>query len=158
MSKYDNGAQAIRNLDRLLVEFPAHLAREVVKVAFDYTALAKKRVQGSGLDEDEKPFGIYADSTQKYKERKNRTSTPFPYVNFTDTGAMLRNTRPVVEEITKDQVVVRIAPTVNREIDKMRHLEESFGGIMKPTKKEKNLISRNIVFRINKLFTKYNLK
>lgn len=86
----------------------------------DASALAIERVQNTGQSAVGGIFGIYAGlnegvrvkdrSTARQKVLKGHTRTPYPSINFTDTGDMFRSTAPRLGRVTATTVEVIIEP------------------------------------------------
>ena len=82
-------------------------------------------------------FGTYAYSTQKIKKRKGHDLTPFPHVNFTDTGQMFNDIKPQILKVTSDSITIRIAPDKTENMTKLEDNVDRFGEILKLSKQER---------------------
>ena len=120
----------INNLNKIIVT-------EVMSVANDANAVIAKRVQGTGKNDAGSDFGTYAYSTQKIKKRKGHDLTPFPHVNFTDTGQMFNDIKPQILKVTSDSITIRIAPDKTENMTKLEDNVDRFGEILKLSKKER---------------------
>lgn len=98
------------NQKKFFAEWQNNRTKIALEVAINATSIAIDRVQEKGESSTGAIFGIYASSTQKYKNRKGRNESPFPKINYTDEAIMLKSTRSEITKVTKDSVTVTVAP------------------------------------------------
>ena len=146
----DNGRATIRRIDNALAKLPEALVKEALTLASDINATIADRVQNDGLNADGGTFGDYATSTRKQKVKKGQTSSPYPLVNFTDTGLMFANIKPTVER-NGDKVVITIKASNKAEIDKLRWNTDRFGDILETSEDEQDALKKDIDKRYRKL-------
>ena len=150
----DNGRSTIRKIDNALAKLPEALVKESIILASDINATIADRVQNDGLNADGGTFGDYAASTRKQKVKKGQTSSPYPLVNFTDTGLMFANIKPTVER-KGTKVVITLKASNKAEIDKLRWNTDRFGEILEASKDEQDQLKKDIEKRYRKLLKSF---
>ena len=150
----DNGRSTIRKIDNALAKLPEALVKEALTLASDINATIADRVQNDGLNADGGTFGDYADSTRKQKVEKGQTSSPYPLINFTDTGLMFANIKPTVER-KGTKVVITLKASNKAEIDKLRWNTDRFGEILEASKDEQDQLKKDIEKRYRKLLKSF---
>lgn len=150
----DNGTAIIRKLDKAIANIQNGIVKEVLTIASDLNATIADRVQNDGENADGGSFGTYSPYTQKIKRAKQHTQSPFPLINFTDTGLMFANIKPTVER-KGDIITVTIKASNKDEIDKLRKNTNRFGKIIEASKDEQLDIKSDIKIRVRKLLQKY---
>lgn len=150
----DNGRSTIRKIDNALAKLPEALVKEALTLASDINATIADRVQNDGLNADGGTFGDYAASTRKQKVKKGQTSSPYPLINFTDTGLMFSNIKPTVER-KGTKVVITLKASNKAEIDKLRWNTDRFGEILEASKDEQDQLKKDIEKRYRKLLKSF---
>lgn len=150
----DNGRSTIRKIDNALAKLPEALVKEALTLASDINATIADRVQNDGLNADGGTFGDYAASTRKQKVEKGQTSSPYPLINFTDTGLMFANIKPSVER-KGTKVVITLKASNKAEIDKLRWNTDRFGEILEASKEEQDNFKKDIEKRYRKLLKSF---
>ena len=150
----DNGRSTIRKIDNALAKLPEALVKESIILASDINATIADRVQNDGLNADGGTFGDYAASTRKQKVKKGQTSSPYPLINFTDTGLMFSNIKPTVER-KGTKVVITLKASNKAEIDKLRWNTDRFGEILEASKDEQDQLKKDIEKRYRKLLKSF---
>ena len=150
----DNGRSTIRKIDNALAKLPEALVKEALTLASDINATIADRVQNDGLNADGGTFGDYAASTRKQKVKKGQTSSPYPLINFTDTGLMFSNIKPTVER-KGTKVVITLKASNKAEIDKLRWNTDRFGEILEASKQEQDNFKKDIEKRYRKLLKSF---
>ena len=150
----DNGRSTIRKIDNALAKLPEALVKESIILASDINATIADRVQNDGLNADGGTFGDYAASTRKKKKKKGQTSSPYPLINFTDTGLMFANIKPTVER-KGTKVVITLKASNKAEIDKLRWNTDRFGEILEASKDEQDQLKKDIEKRYRKLLKSF---
>lgn len=150
----DNGRSTIRKIDNALAKLPEALVKEALTLASDINATIADRVQNDGQNADGGTFGDYAASTRKQKVKKGQTSSPYPLVNFTDTGLMFANIKPTVER-KGTKVVITLKASNKAEIDKLRWNTDRFGEILEASKDEQDQLKKDIEKRYRKLLKSF---
>ena len=150
----DNGRSTIRKIDNALAKLPESLVKEALTLASDINATIADRVQNDGLNADGGTFGDYAASTRKQKVKKGQTSSPYPLINFTDTGLMFANIKPTVER-KGTKVVITLKASNKAEIDKLRWNTDRFGEILEASKDEQDQLKKDIEKRYRKLLKSF---
>lgn len=145
-----NGENAIKRLGFVRNSIGRIVVDEIVQFASDLNASIQDRVINEGLDADGGNFGTYAAMTKRAKERKRHTQTPYPSINFVDTGQMLNSVRPKIEKVSNDKVVVSIGANGPANINKMKYNVKRFGTIIEPNDKEFSTTSDDLMTRINR--------
>ena len=150
----DNGRSTIRKIDNALAKLPEALVKESIILASDINATIADRVQNDGLNADGGTFGDYAASTRKQKVKKGQTSSPYPLINFTDTGLMFANIKHSVE-LKGTKVVITLKASNKAEIDKLRWNTDIFGEILEASKDEQDQLKKDIEKRYRKLLKSF---
>lgn len=147
-----DGSEQINRLAALHKTLIARLKDSVLQAAFDLNAAIADRVQNDGLDDTGSPFGMYKQSTQKTKVRKRHDRSPFPLVNFTDTGQMFNSVKPDIKR-EGDTLVVTLSAHGQDNVDKMGYNVDRFGSIIKPSKAELQDAVNDILKRMQKIIS-----
>ena len=150
----DNGRSTIRKIDNALAKLPEALVKEALTLASDINATIADRVQNDGQNTDGGTFGDYAASTRRQKVKKGQTSSPYPLINFTDTGLMFANIKPTVER-KGTKVVITLKASNKAEIDKLRWNTDRFGEILEASKEEQDNFKKDIEKRYRKLLKSF---
>ena len=150
----DNGRSTIIKIDNALAKLPEALVKEALTLASDINATIADRVQNDGLNADGGTVGDYAASTRKQKVEKGQTSSPYPLINFTDTGLMFANIKPTVER-KGTKVVITLKASNKAEIDKLRWNTDRFGEILEASKDEQDQLKKDIEKRYRKLLKSF---
>ena len=145
-----DGGEQIKKLAALHRSLISRLKDSVLQAAFDLNAAIADRVQNDGLSDTGAPFGTYAISTQRAKTRKRHDRTPFPLINFTDTGQMFNSVMPDIKQ-EGDTLVITLAAHGQDNVDKMGYMVDKFGSIIKPNKQELQDAVNDILKRMHKI-------
>lgn len=130
--------------EALIKHQEANFKPRALAAAKDSTALLKSRTINDRVNFEGSSFGIYAESTQKQKERDGRTrstegntlfdsgfsSLAYPNVNFSDTNQMWNQTQASVLSESESSCTIRIE-TIGDRAEVMEGLEDRFGVILK---------------------------
>lgn len=130
--------------------FITKLKNSVIQAAFDLNAAIADRVQNDGVNDTGSPFGMYKQSTRRAKERKGHDRSPFPLVNFTDTGQMFNSVKPDIKT-TGDVITITLSAHGKDNEDKMGYNVDRFGTIIKPSKQELENAITDIITRMKKI-------
>lgn len=79
--------------------------KETLKILLDTTALIKLRIQNKGEDSE---GNLFPDYTTPYKKVRQKKSLQIEKVDFTDTGRMFANIRPVLVRKDEDRIVYEL--------------------------------------------------
>lgn len=126
-------------------------SRDMLVVGLDMVALIKRRVINKAENAEGASFGVYSQAYQKYRAKKNLTDTPFPNKNFKFTTRMWNNTTATIIKESRDALTVRLGPTTQFEVDKLRWNEERSGKIIDASKSEQAMLERAIKARYKRI-------
>jgi hypothetical protein len=112
--------------------------RLALAASFDFNATIQLRINETGNNSDNVPFSAY---TIPYAKNRNAAGFQVAHVDFTRTGRMFANTLPRVVSSDVDKTLIRIAPSQQSEINKMRGQLRKRGNIMKPSKQEIQILT-----------------
>ena len=91
---------------------------------------------------------------QVWQVKTGQTSSPYPLINFTDTGLMFSNIKPTVER-KGTKVVITLKASNKAEIDKLRWNTDRFGEILEASKDEQDQLKKDIEKRYRKLLKSF---
>lgn len=149
------GKELQKNLSLARAELKRSRRRRAQSFAFDVNARIKRRVINKGERADGKDFGVYSQSYQKYRKKKNLTAPPFPKVNFKKTSRMWTNTRGQASHDEYPEIY--IGPTSPENIEKLAWMEDKFGDIIEMSESESAAQVQTEVKKIVKILKKHNL-
>lgn len=131
-----------------------------LKASFTQINIAKQRVIDTGQSSKGTPFGTYAQSTQRFKQRTGRRSTTsFPLINFSQTGEMWRKILPQITDVTGDSVTIKAEP-VSGDRKKVfgihnKRFEDSKGNLVALNKEEADNLANDYKGYLDELIKKY---
>lgn len=111
----------------------ANREADATLIALDQAALIKLRIQTRGEGPDGKPFLPYVPA---YSERRKRAGYQVGYVDFTRTGRMWANIRPVVISSSVFSATVVLSGSEQRTQDIIAGAQKKRGNILQPTRQE----------------------
>lgn len=121
MLKLSEASDLIKELKE---KYQTYRTNGLVEAAFDSTASAITRIQNDRLDDTGSIFGTY--SVNYFKSKKAKLSSD-NRINYTETNLMFSTTLPQVLEVTRDNVVIIIAPTNENRKEVMSYHDERHG-------------------------------
>lgn len=130
------GTPQIERLAKVQKDFARMVVRATMQVANDLNAKIADRVQNEGKNAEGEDFGTYATMTQAIKKKKGHDRSPFPQINFTDTGQMFNSIRPVIKSRNKDEIVIEISANGSFNEFKMEKNVDRFGTIIEASPDE----------------------
>lgn len=141
---FDNVIQRIQQIRHSLT---ANREAEATGIALDQLALTKLRIQTRGEGPDGQPFSPYVPA---YSERRKKAGYQVGYVDFTRTGRMWANVRPIVVSSSVFSATIELQGTEQRAKDIIAGAEKKRGNILQPSPAEIELTRRANRERIRK--------
>lgn len=122
---------------------------DVLRIATDQIALIKLRVQTSGKNAQGNAFTPY---TRPYAKNRVKAGFQAEYVDFTRTGRMWANVKPVITASSVISATVEIKATLPKEQMKVEVHSKRRGNILEPSKAEIDAAKEANRTRITKYF------
>ena len=138
--------EAIQQIRQQKANLLSNREADTLKIALDFTALIKLRIQQTGEDADGQRFVDYNPQYALYG--RVRLGYQAEYVDFTRTGRMMNSIRPVI--VKNDPLETRIVITSINAQDNVK-LQGQFrkrGNILRPSDDEIQLVIDSNIQRI----------
>lgn len=129
--------ELIARIEKARDEIVQRREAEVLALAFDQVALLKGRIQQSGLNSEGRKFEPYE---ARYSKERAGAGYQVEFVDFTRTGRLFANIRPVVRSSGLLQTVVVIEGGDDRSKRILAGAEKKRGNILEPTAEELDFI------------------
>lgn len=143
----DSFAEHIEKLKSRKKKFQKHFLKVASDSAHTITALAISRVVNRRVDDEGSIFGIYSDSYQKTRIKKNLTGDQ---INFSHTNEMWRTTIPRLVVANDNRIEFIVKPDTANE-DKMKWQNDRFGNIIAMSDEEKRIHDETLSETIHSL-------
>ena len=137
----DTAEDYIERIHQFQNKLTATLPRFVAQQAMDTKALIVHRIQEQGNNSEEVQLGNYAAGQYKKKREKAGRQTDYVDVTFTRGGAGMFGSTGIVSESFDGNIARAVVGGVDEfTANKLEWNSERYGDLLKPSKKEEELL------------------
>lgn len=146
--------ELIQRISDFRAALNARRAADTAKIALDLKGMIQRRVQMKGENSEGQAFKPYTPKYAKFRQDRNRTS---PHVNFTFTGDLWGDVKPVLESEAATSVRFSITATRADNLDKLRGAAKYRSNILVPNQAEIDEAERANQLRAQRLAESFNI-
>jgi len=150
MPNFSNIREYINELKARKQRFLEERTNTRLRILVDLKALMALRIQTTGKNYEDEDFAAYEDSYQAVKELEFENARN-GIVDFTVTGNLWRNIKPVLESEDENEIVFVLRADNDTDEAKLTSFIEKWGNILRPSAEELDIVRQANLELYNKL-------